>query len=184
MPPRLECVRRAVIAPAGWDAVVALCTRAYDEPFAGYLDPLGDTTHVLAWDGDVLVSHACWVARTLLCDGRALRTAYVEAVATEPAHQRRGHATRVLRALADAIARVPAPDGETYDLAALSPSDEAFYARLGWEPWRGPRAVRHADGTEEETPDEEVMILRLPRTPAALDVGARLVAPWRPGEVW
>ena len=69
-----------------------------------------------------------------------------------------------------------------YDIAALSPSDPAFYARLGWELWRGPLAVA-TDAGITPTPDEEVMILRLPKTPP-LDLHGTLVAPWRPGDVW
>jgi len=69
-----------------------------------------------------------------------------------------------------------------YDIGALSPSDPAFYARLGWELWRGPLAVA-TDAGITPTPDEEVMILRLPKTPP-LDLHGTLVAPWRPGDVW
>ena len=174
---RIEVLARAALPAAWYDAVVALCTRAYEEPFAEYLAPLPDGVHALAFDGDAVVSHAMWVDRTLTSEGRALHTAYVEAVATEPAHERRGHATAVLRALADAIVASGA-----YELAVLSPSDRAFYARLGWEPWRGPLLVA-TDAGVEPTPDEEVMILRLPRTPP-LDLDAPLVAPWRTGEVW
>jgi aminoglycoside 2'-N-acetyltransferase I len=69
------------------------------------------------------------------------------------------------------------------EIGALSPSAEAFYERLGWETWSGPLVVRTATGTED-TPDETVMILRLPQTPATLDVTAPLAVDWRPGEVW
>jgi GNAT superfamily N-acetyltransferase len=177
--PRIEVLSRGALTPARYDAILALCTRAYEEPFAEYLAPFGDATHVLATVDGELVSHAMWVPRTLTHRGTPLRCAYVEAVATEPTRQRRGHATRVLRALADAIT--------DFELGALSPSDAAFYARLGWEPWRGPLAVATGDVASGDavtpTPDEEVMILRLPRTPA-LDLDGPLVAPWRPGEVW
>ena len=172
--PPIEVLPRHAVTPARYDAILALCTRAYEEPFAEYLAPFGDATHVIATVDGELVSHAMWVPRTLTHRGAPLRTAYVEAVATEPAHQRRGHATHILRALAAAITN--------FDLGVLSPSDEAFYARLGWESWRGPQAVAEGDAVTP-TPDEEVMILRLPRTPP-LDLDGPLVAPWRPGEVW
>lgn len=55
-------------------------------------------------------------------------------------------------------------------------------ARLGWETWRGPLFIRTADGLLP-TPDEDVMIRRLPRTPA-LDVTQSLSAEWRQGELW
>lgn len=172
--PHIEVVPRRALAPAHYAAIVALCARAYDEPFDAHLAPFDDATHVLASLDGELVSHALWVPRTLTYRGAPLRSAYVEAVATEPRHQGRGHATRVLRALADAITG--------FDLGALAPSDAAFYARLGWESWRGPLAVETPAGPEP-TPGEAVMILRLARTPP-LDLDAPLIAPWRPGEIW
>jgi hypothetical protein len=39
------------------------------------------------------------------------------------------------------------------------------------------------DGRVEPTPGEDVMVLRLPRTPA-IDLDGELIAPWRPGDVW
>ncbi|MCU0634806.1 MAG: GNAT family N-acetyltransferase [Gemmatimonadaceae bacterium] len=159
-----------------WRALVTLCDAAYEEPTAPFFADVGAGVHVLALDDDALVAHAMWVTRDLQSPGHAAwSTAYVELVATHPTHQRRGYATAVLRALAEQV--------RDFDLAALSPSDPAFYARLGWEPWRGPLSVRTADGLAS-TPEEEIMILRLPRTPASLDVDAPLSVEWRPGEVW
>lgn len=180
-PPAITCRPRAALSPDEYAAIVALCTRAYAEPFAGYLAPFHDAVHLLAHDGDGLVSHACWIPRRLhRANGGPLHVAYVEAVATEPAHQRRGHATRVLRALAAAIAD-PALG---FACGVLSPSDPAFYAPLGWEAWRGPLATRHPDGRVTPDPDEGIMILRLPHGDATLDLDEGLAAEWRDGEVW
>ena len=71
-----------------------------------------------------------------------------------------------------------------WELAALSPSDEDFYERRGWELWRGPLAIRRDGHLEASPPDEQVMIRRLPRTPATLDVTTLLTAEWREGELW
>ena len=72
---------------------------------------------------------------------------------------------------------------QDYDLAALSPSDAGYYRRLGWELWRGPLFIRE-NGTLLPSPDdEEVMIYRLPKTPA-LDLHDSLSAEWRRGELW
>lgn len=171
---RLEVRARRDLDSDTFERVTALCTRAYEEPFAGILDQFREATHLLGWMGETLVSHALWVARPLTAGSRLLRSAYVEAVATEPAHQGRGHASALLRALGDQIA--------SFDLGALSPSEAAFYARLGWESWRGPLAVATPYGLQP-TPEEEVMILRLPKTPP-LDLDGPLVAPWREGDVW
>lgn len=60
--------------------------------------------------------------------------------------------------------------------------DIGYYRRLGWEPWRGRLAIRTEEGLEL-TPDEEVMIYRLPLTPK-FDTNDLLTAEWRPGELW
>lgn len=157
--------------------LVDLCTAAYEEEFSGYFDLLPpDTMHVvLSLDGEP-ISHAAWVTRWLQA-GQAplLRTAYVESVATLPGYQRQGYGARVMRQLQSLIV--------DYDLGGLSPSEPAFYEKLGWEMWRGPLFIR-ADGALLPTPDEQVMILRLPATPPALDLTAALSAEWREGEVW
>jgi aminoglycoside 2'-N-acetyltransferase I len=153
-----------------------LCTEAYGEDFSAYLEFLGSGVHVVGRLDGAIVSHAMWVTRMLEPRGRsALRTAYVEAVATRPSHQRRGFASEILRHLPSEIL--------DYDLGALSPSDPSFYARLGWESWRGPLFIRSENGLQP-TPGESVMVLRLPGTPADLDLTAGLSAEWRPGELW
>ena len=157
--------------------VVRLCTAAYREDFAFLFSVLPpEAGHVLARLDGELVSHAAWVTRWLYAgDLPPLRTAYVEAVATVPAHQRRGFGSAVMRRLAMSVS--------DYDLAALSPANVHFYAEVGWELWRGPLAVRCG---EERWPTlgETVMVLRLPRTPRGLDLDACLSADWRPGALW
>ncbi len=158
------------------DALVGLCSEAYDEPFAQYFADIGPGVHLLGRVDGELVSHVMWVSRTLHVQGLgSLQTAYVEAVATLPAVQGRGYASALMRAAPDHLA--------AFDLAALSPSDHAWYARFGWETWHGPLSCWH-HGVEVATPDEELMVLRLPHTPAALDVRAAIACDWRPGEVW
>ncbi len=163
------------LAPAKRAAVIALCNEAYEEDieplFATFVYPM----HVLAYLGDVLVSHAMWVTRWLQVDAQPLmRTAYVEMVATAPAHQGRGFGTAVMQRLAAEI--------RDFDLGGLSTGSVGFYARLGWEPWRGPLSIRTDTGLLP-TPDDHMMILRLPNTPV-LDVRAPLSAEWRAGELW
>ncbi len=122
-----------------------------------------------------LVSHALWVTRWLRCaDAPALRTAYVEAVATHTTAQRMGFATAMMRSLATSI--------RDFDLGALSPAETSLSLRLGGEFWRGPLAIR-TPNARLPTPEERVMLLRLPRTPA-LDLDLPLSAEWREGELW
>lgn len=171
----IERAATGAIDPRTWAEIVDCCTEAYEEPFASVFAAIGPAEHVWVRDGSRVVSHLCWVERTLQAgEGRMLRTAYVEAVATRPSHERRGLATALLQACAQAV--------QDFDLAALGPSEAAFYGRLGWEPWHGPLFARTPDGLEA-CPDEEIMILRTAQTPA-LDKSAPLSCEWRPGEVW
>jgi aminoglycoside 2'-N-acetyltransferase I len=156
--------------------IIALCNRAYGEDLEPLFSTFVSPTHVLGRLRGRLVSHALWVTRYLQAgSGPLLRTAYVEAVATDPAYRHRGFATAVMQRLA--------ADVQDFELAALSPSDPAFYERLGWELWQGPLFIRTDDGLLLSPGEEQVMILRLPRTPP-LDLDAPLSAEWRQGELW
>lgn len=153
-----------------------LCRDAYREELAGYLGQIGPGTHCFGRVGGELVSHAMFVPRSLQPAGGPLwRAAYVELVATRPRAERRGYASRLLGELISHM--------DAFDISALSPSDPALYARLGWEPWRGPLFVRSASGLVP-TPGEQVMVRRLPRTPPALDLDRALSVEWRRGEAW
>jgi GNAT superfamily N-acetyltransferase len=157
--------------------VRALCSDAYGEDFSPYLELLVDAVHVLARRDGALVGHAAWVARTLyLGEARQpLDSAYVEAVAVPTALQGRGYGTQLMRALPPLLT--------DFDVAVLSPSQPRFYARLGWQAWRGRLWYRDGDETIP-TPEEGVMIYRLPRTPRDLDLDASLGVDWRRVEVW
>jgi aminoglycoside 2'-N-acetyltransferase I len=157
------------------DQIVELCSRTYQEDFSSIVQlPYDHPVHILAYATGTLVSHALWFTRILSYNGLPLRSAYVEAVATQPAFQGRGYASTVLRNLAGAIT--------SYDIGALSPSDPAFYTRLGWENWRGGLFVA-TESDSVATPEYRVMILRLPQTPP-LDLTGSLCAPWREGDIW
>lgn len=155
--------------------ILTLCSAAYEEDFSPYLELLNNPVHLLARQSNNLVSHAAWVTRWLqMNEGTILRTAYVEAVATAPEYQRRGIGSTVMQRVVTCLG--------DFDIAALSPSEIAFYQRLGWELWRGQLAVR-TNGGLMTTPDEEVMIYRLPRTPQ-LALTELLTVEWREGELW
>jgi aminoglycoside 2'-N-acetyltransferase I len=161
--------------------IIDLCERAFDEDFSRFFEQFPDTIHVLIRDsGGHLLSHAAWVTRWLQPGTLPiLPTAYVEAVATDSDHRGSGLGSAVLTRLIDAVSC----DG-SWSLAALSPADPAFYARLGWEVWRGPLAIRRGEGIEPSPPDEQVMVHRLALTPVGLDLDSLLTAEWREGELW
>lgn len=95
-------------------------------------------------------------------------------MATDPTWQGRGIGSAVLTRLADETA--------DYQLRALSTARVSFYARLGWQRWRGRLAVRTAAGLHD-TPEETVMVLPTDLTPA-LDLGRLLTAEPRGGGHW
>ena len=156
--------------------IVDLCTLAFEEDLESLLASFKGSVHVLGRLEPTLVTHALWVTRWLQAGtGMLMRTAYVEAVATDPSFRGRGYATSVMHRIAEEI--------EDYDLGGLAPFSVSYYARMGWERWRGPLFIRTEDGLLP-TPDEEnVMILRLPNTPH-LDLDVPLSAEWRKGELW
>jgi aminoglycoside 2'-N-acetyltransferase I len=181
MPRFLEVIPGDALDSGVRTQIIRLCESAYHEDFSKLFAQFPNSVHVMARDErGVLLSHAEFVPRSLQPAGLpVLRTAYVEAVATAPGEQHKGLATAVLRQLLDVVAA-----DDTWELAALSPSDPGFYERRGWELWRGPLAIRGAGHLEPSPEDEQVMIRRLPRTPAAIDTTALLTAEWRKGELW
>lgn len=152
-----------------------------DDPDGEFADSdwdhaLGGTHVVLEVDGRI-VSHASVVQRAIEIDDHPFRTGYVEAVATVPQEQGRGHGTAVMTRLGELIR-------ERFELGVLGTGLFDFYGRLGWERWMGPGAVRTPAGLVA-TPDDDgyLMILRTPTT-GALRAGALITCEWRPGDVW
>ena len=147
------------------NAIIRLCVEAHNEPdfenLFNYLPP--DGLHILAYLGERLVSHAVVTTRRMQPEGHPILTsAFVDAVSTAPDLQGRGYGSAMMRYLADVIA-------SDYEIAGLHTDDKQhFYTQVGWEAWRGALAGREADGELSFTPEQKgnIMILRLPRTPA------------------
>lgn len=172
---KIHIIRAEDLAPEQRAAILQLCSVAFETDYGQHLQHFHGATHVVAYEGDHLMSHALWVTRWLQPgDLQPLRTAYVEGVATSPSAEGRGYGTAVMRRLADAI--------QDFELGALATGKPGFYARLGWERWQGPGFVRTAEGLVPQ-PATYVMILRLPATPP-LSTGWPLSCEWRPGEIW
>ena len=171
----IEVTSAESLSPATNAAIISLCNEAYEEELSSLFATFISPTHVMAYLGDVLVSHAMWVTRWLQPGTLPLlRTAYVEMVATAPAYQGQGFGTAVMQRLAAEI--------QDFELGGLSTGSSGFYARLGWQSWRGPLFIRTDTGVLPVL-DDSMMFLRLPKTPA-LDVTAPLSAEWRAGELW
>ena len=125
------------------------------------------------------VGHAAIVERELYVAGRPVRSGYVEAVAVDPRWQRTGIGSAVMQVVADEIRA-------RYELGALATGQRAFYERLGWQPWRGPSAVRTSRGVEP-TPDEDggILVLDTPATPFdPLPLDAPISCDAREGDAW
>ena len=158
-------------------SIIHVCRTAHQEDDFTHLFsyiPSGGI-HVLAYREQEVVSHAVATTRWLQPEGLPLlRTAYVDAVATLPAYQGQGIGSTLMRHLATVLS--------DFEIACLETERVSFYARLGWEVWRGPLAGRRA--TELlPTPDQKgIMILRLARTPP-LDVESLLVIEYD-GRIW
>ena len=158
-------------------SIIQVCVAAHQEDDFNHLFtyiPAGGI-HVLAYRAQDLVSHAVVTTRWLQPEGLPLlRTAYVDAVSTLPAYQGQGIGSMVMRHLASLLS--------DFEIACLETERVSFYARVGWEEWRGPLAGRRA--TELlPTPDQKgIMILRLARTPP-LDVDSSLTIE-HDGRIW
>jgi aminoglycoside 2'-N-acetyltransferase I len=159
--------------------VISLCIAAHhNEDFYHLFSyiPSGGR-HFLGYRDGALVSHAVVTTRWLQPAGQPLlRTAFIDAVATDPAHQGQGYGSAVMQHLADDI-------GVDYVIGCLETERPSFFERLGWEVWCGPLAGRAAAGAVP-TPDQTgVMVLRLPNTPP-LDLEAMLTIECQEARIW
>ena len=133
--------------------------------------------HFLVEEGGDIVSHASVVERDLHTGGHDLTTGYVEAVATSPFHQRRGHGSAVMREVGEYI-------DQTFRLGALDTGRQTFYERLGWVRWKGPTAVRTERGLVRTPEDDGNVLVRFTPTSPQLDLSAPISCEWRAGDVW
>ena len=180
---RVRRLKTEQLTPAEAERIRALLWAAFDDDDEDERFTEDDWQHALGgmhFVGEVdgrIVTHASVVERELHVAGRSVRTGYVEAVATEPALQGRGHGTTVMREVNKHIADV-------YELGALGTGSHGFYERLNWQVWRGPTFVRTPEG-DVATPGEDgyILVLRTPTTPQ-LDLADPISCEWRPGDVW
>ena len=119
----IEIKPGAALTPQEQEAIAKLFRAAFEEDYRPFQEVFIDPTHILGKVGGRLVSHALWITRWLELQGQPqMRTAYVEAVATDQAYRKNGFASVVMQQLATQI--------QGYELGALSPADTSLYARL------------------------------------------------------
>ncbi len=157
--------------------LVELCTAAHQADFSHLFYELpADGLHFIAYLDEQIVSHAVVTTRWLQPERRPiLRTAYVDTVATLPAYQRRGYGSAVMEELAANMS--------AYDIACLKTDRLIFFERLGWQRWRGPRAGRAGRELIPTPAQQNIMILRLARTPP-LDLERLLTIETQAGRLW
>lgn len=158
-------------------AIIQVCLAAFQEEdflrLFSYI-PAGGR-HFLGYHGTTLVSHAVVTTRWLQPEPLPiLKTAYVDAVATLPTYQGQGYGSAVMQHLAQNI--------DDYAIAGLQTDRPGFYARLGWELWRGPLGGRSEHGVIPTPEQQGIMILRLAHTPALNLDGALTVE--CTGRIW
>lgn len=123
------------------------------------------------------VAHAAVVPRLLELGERGVRTGYVEAVGTATAVQGRGFGRLIMREI-DAIVR------RDFEMGALATGEHEFYARLGWERWRGPTSVRRGDRlVRSPEEDDAIMVLRFGPS-AEVDLDGPIACAERSGDDW
>jgi aminoglycoside 2'-N-acetyltransferase I len=133
--------------------------------------------HFILEDEGEIVAHASVVQRELHTNALHLATGYVEAVATSPGRQRRGHGSALMKEVDDYIDR-------TFQLGALDTGHPAFYERLGWLLWKGPTFVRTDSGLLRTPEEDGSVLVRLTPTTPRLDLLAPISCDWRPGDAW
>jgi hypothetical protein len=105
---QIEEVDTAMLSGDQWRAVLQLCDEAYEEPTQQFFADVGPGRHFLGYADRNLVTHLMVVERSLQPAGDpALRTAYVELVATAPYQQGKGYASTLLRRLSTAFPTAP-----------------------------------------------------------------------------
>mgnify|MGYP003575163467 CR=1 FL=1 len=176
---RVESFKTEDLSPDIKNTIVDLCVLAHqEEDFRNLFSyvPSGGW-HFLAFQDMQLVSHALVTTRWLQPEGHSLlRTAYIDAVATLPAEQGRGHGSRLMCHLAAGI-------GEEYFLGCLETGRARFYERFGWENWRGPLAVRSDQGLIPTPEQKGIMVLRLSQTPP-LNLDSMLTIEYQSERIW
>lgn len=164
------------LTPKEFEEILALCNQAFGHDVSPNMKSFREPTHVLARYRRQLVSHVLWITRWLqIGDGPLLRTAYIETTATDLNHRGQGYASAVMRRATEEI--------QDFDIAALSTGSPGFYARLGWQLWRGPLFLRTDKGLVPTPNEHGVMVLTLNKTPP-IDINAPLSIEWRELEPW
>jgi len=179
--PTLRQVRTPDLTRHELASIRSLCDAAWggpDEPFGeeDWQHALGGV-HVFIQEDEDVIAHGSVVPRTLHTGGLDVATGYVEAVATLPPQQGRGHGTLIMRAVGAYI-------DHSFPLGALCTGAPGFYRRLGWLLWEGPTFVRTSDGEHRYVLEDGAILVRLTPSSPPLVVSSPISCEERPGDDW
>lgn len=158
--------------------IINLCIDAHGEPGFSHLFemvPAGGL-HVFATINDQVIGHAMVTTRWAQPEGYSeLRTAYIDAVSTSPAHQRQGIGSLVMMELVKRL--------NDFQIACLETDKPAFYERLGWRIWRGPKAGRSEHGLIM-TPSDQIVMVHTLAGPPVLNLEGLLTIECQSNRIW
>lgn len=159
--------------------IIEVCKAAFNDEEFDELFTIAatsvDPTDVIGRLNGIVVSHGMWSTRRLwLEDGTYLKTAFLDAVATDPKWQGHGFGSAIIRRLCEEISE--------FDISCLTTNRVSFYENLGWERWAGPLATDRNSSVELES-GEFAMVWRTPKTPP-LNSNSVLTIEGRSGSDW
>jgi aminoglycoside 2'-N-acetyltransferase I len=133
--------------------------------------------HFLMEEDGQILSHASVHPRDIHVGETPVKTGYVEAVATLPKHQGKGHASTVMQEVGVFL-------GENYQLGGLSTGIPGFYERFGWQVWEGPTFCRTHRGLERTEDDDGSVLVKLTPASLKLDLTDLISCETRSGDAW
>jgi aminoglycoside 2'-N-acetyltransferase I len=176
----IETCRTYSMSPELRREVLDLCNAAFGQPFETLFSLLPpDGLHLLGREDGKLVSHLVITDRWLRVEGGPnMRTAYIDAVATQAEFRRRGFAGALLK-------RVVELCSSRCDLLALSMDNPELYTRYGFVKWHGRLSTEKESGTGVETlPGQGRLMVRVVNMSILPDAARTMTANWRPGGGW
>lgn len=132
--------------------------------------------HIIASANTIIIGHAALIPRTIHIDGSPYQVGYIEGVAVASTYQRQGIGAQIMRQITDMAAH-------DFVVAMLSTGEHDFYARFGWQRFKGESYVDN-HGTIERTADEDEGLMVLTNLTHLNQPGIAWVCDWRTGDVW
>lgn len=125
---------------------------------------------------DRLIAHGAVVPRKMHIDGENVDVGYVEAIAVEPKHWRKGYGSLLL-------ADITSFCKSEFSLSMLSTDETDFYSKSGWRVFQGMSYVLQ-DGKEFRTEDEDDGLMFILGDEPGLKEPHKAVCNSRSGDAW